>query len=188
MINIIEYRIGVCSSHGTGKTTLVNDLASALQIPVLRSDLKKYWEEWGVTDFTRLPSQVRSVFQFLLLERFSNDRAEQIKINNSFVADRTPFDFWGYTQVESDMSVEQKESFRQHIMTSLLIHNFSHIVFIPPEFDMVNETNRGSIYTQKAVADATKDLLFRTFPVDQIVIVSGNPEVRVNQVLQFLDI
>lgn len=185
--NLHEIRIGISSSHGTGKTTLSNSLSKVLRQPILTSDLKIYWERWGITDFNVLTREKRTEYQWKLLECYMADRMKHLKSNNGFISDRTPYDFWGYTDVSSSMKRIHKFLFWNLVKSSARLHRFDYVVFLKPEFPMVNEKNRGELSVQKQVAESVKRCLFGLFDKKRIIQVSGSNEDRVLQILTFIN-
>ncbi len=84
-------RIGICGSAGVGKTTLVNALARALNLPTLREEMRDFLVRTRV-DLTALaPAEVETILSQLWQERAAKERNTP-----AFVADNSPLDFAAY--------------------------------------------------------------------------------------------
>lgn len=94
--------IGVCGAHGTGKTTLIKELAAHTGLPIFHSTSTALWRKYKITDFEILPMEIRSIFQSVgVLEHIKHEDAFS---HDTFISDRTILDYLMYTVSSSDLS------------------------------------------------------------------------------------
>jgi hypothetical protein len=60
------YKIGICGAHGTGKSTLLEALNQELKLPVIKRTMRTLWENFGIDNFEKIPSDIRTSFQSML--------------------------------------------------------------------------------------------------------------------------
>ncbi|MBC7472386.1 MAG: AAA family ATPase [candidate division SR1 bacterium] len=87
------YKIAFCGSHGTGKSTLLQAVASKFEVPILDKTIRTYWQGIGVDDFDKLPANIRTQCQLNLL--INQIKREDIEGKNGFITDRSVLDYIG---------------------------------------------------------------------------------------------
>ncbi len=177
------YKIGFCGAHGTGKTTLVEILAPELNLLSISGTIRSTWQNFGVTDFEKMPSDARSVFQnYMLLKQIER---EDIEGKDGFVADRTVIDILGYTVLSASMSESQLKIFEQLVKERL--KSYTHFVYTPIEFEAENEHLRANVSTRAQVDKIMKSYIDKWLVPENYLIATGTVEERVQKVKNFLN-
>jgi len=175
------YKIALCGAHGTGKTTLVKILAPKLNLQSLDGNTRATWEYFGVSDFEKMPSDARTIFQnHLLLKQIEKEDIH----NNGFVTDRSVLDFLGYTVLSSDMSGSQFKLFEQLVKERL--KNYTHFIYLPVEFSAENETLRANVETRQEFAQIIEEYLEKWFEPEKYLKATGSVESRIEQINNFI--
>ncbi len=92
----MSLRIGFAGAHRTGKTTLAQNLAKVLRQPLLDNPVRESFEQLGFSPSDDLDIAKRLLVQNMVLNKF-NARSRE---HDSFVCDRTPFDYAAYLMSE----------------------------------------------------------------------------------------
>lgn len=178
------YRIAFCGSHGTGKSTLLQNISSKLSVPIIDKTIRTFWEGIGVDDFEKLPVDVRSSCQYhLLLNQIRREDGEGVE---GFVTDRSVLDYLAYTVVSSDMSGAIFQMYEALIKERL--KKYTHFIYVPVEFEATPERLRAAPHLQKDVANVLEEYIANWFPDGGFLRVTGSVEERIKQVNQFLGI
>ncbi|MEY3470951.1 MAG: hypothetical protein RLZZ223_301 [Candidatus Parcubacteria bacterium] len=176
-------KIILTGAHGTGKSTLVEPLASEYDLPVLQRTVRTFWEDNGVKDFELLPSDIRAIFQkHLLLNQLDKENSlwEQ-----GFITDRSVLDYLGYAVVSSSMSTTDLDLYKALIRERLL--QYDCIIYLPVEFPAEPEYLRANPQSQKEVAQVLEDHLNLWLSSEQYCIARGSVEERLEQIKSFID-
>ncbi len=175
-------KIILTGAHGTGKSTLLEPLREYYQLNTLKRTVRNFWEDNGVVDFEKLPSDVRAIFQkHLLLNQLDkeNDLWE-----GGFITDRSVLDYLGYTVVSSTMSDIDLELYKALIRERLL--QYDYIIYCPVEFPAEAEYLRADPKSQIQVADVLEEHLALWLKPEQYCIARGSVEERLEQIKQFI--
>ena len=95
------YKIGLCGSHGTGKSTLAKLIADEFKVPYISRTMRDMWEQFGIADFEKLPGDVRKTFQYYAV--LNQIEREETEGKEGFITDRTVVDNLGYTVLSSEL-------------------------------------------------------------------------------------
>ena len=174
-------KIGVCGAHGTGKTTLANSICKSFGIPIITNLMRSFWQEHGVIDFEKLPKDVRTIFQkeSLLRQIKAEDDSEL-----GFITDRTALDQLGYTKLSSNMQGVEFKLYEQ--LCKERLQNYSHLIYLPIEFDVQSELLRANIETRDILDKIMKHYLDLWMP-NKYTVISGDFERRLTQVNLLLE-
>lgn len=174
--------IALCGAHGTGKTTLLQEMVSKYEITPLTKTIRTFWADRGISDFEKLPPEVRNVFQkHLLLNQIEREDGQW---HEGFITDRSVLDYMGYTVISSDMSGVDKRVFEQLVKERL--KQYDAFIYFPVEFPAEPEYLRAHPELQQKVADVLESYLEKWLSKDQYCIVSGSVEERMAQVEEYL--
>ena len=140
-------KIGFTGAHRTGKTTLAKRLAVDLRLPYVPSISSKVYQDIGI-DPSKTPSfSDRLNVQNRILTAQSNLWESQ----ESFVTDRTPYDFVMYLLGDINNTTELATGFNtQGILDyiaccqSLCDCYFSNIILVEPAIDLVPEVGKAN--------------------------------------------
>jgi deoxyadenosine/deoxycytidine kinase len=184
-----KFKIGICGSHGTGKTTLANLIAKEFNFRIIQKTMRNMWENYGISDFEKLPPEVRKIFQYKAI-------LKQIQVedetNDNFVTDRTVLDNLVYTELVSKLSETDLNLYKALVKERL--KTYTHLIYIPVEFVATSEHLRANLDSQKEV-----ESLFRNYFYDKktsehfglndsinFLEITGTLEERMQQVREFL--
>lgn len=174
-------KIGICGAHGTGKTTLAKEVHALFGTPIITNLMRSFWQENGVDDFEKLPKDIRTIFQKESL--LKQIEAEESYITG-FITDRTVLDQIAYTKMSSNMIGVEFEIYEQ--LCKERLKSYTHLIYLPIEFESEQEILRADIKTRSQCADIMKGYLDKWMP-EQYSIISGEFEERVKQVKKLLE-
>lgn len=175
-------RIGLCGVHGTGKTTLVNELLPQFKGYIYGKSVSR-----ELSNHLPLCKNVKLVdyyTQTMCASLISN----QILTNKNMITDRTLLDVFMYTEGSINISKEHK---------SLLNRTFEHnikfydkIIFVPIEFKVVSDgvRNEDEDYRFK-LQNILKNLLkyyYNMKYIKEYITVTGSIEERLTQIIGFI--
>jgi len=176
-------KIILTGAHGTGKSTLVQPLASAYNLPVLQRTVRTFWEDNGVKDFELLPSDIRAIFQkHLLLNQLDK---ENTLWEQGFITDRSVLDYLGYAVVSSSMSKTDLDLYKALIRERLL--QYDYIIYLPVEFPAEPEYLRANPQSQTEVAEVLEEHLNLWLSPEQYCIARGSVDQRLGQIKKFIE-
>jgi adenylate kinase family enzyme len=175
------YKIGICGSHGTGKTTLAGMIAAEKKLNLLTGLMRSFWTEFGVSDFEKLPKDVRTTFQkeSLMRQITAEDRLE------NFVTDRTVLDQLAYTKMSSNMSDSSIDFLLYEQLCGERLNQYTHIFYLPVEFEVEPEFLRADISTRHDLAVIMKEYLDKWY-AGKYITISGPLEKRLEIVKEVL--
>ena len=166
-------KIAICGSHGVGKTTIskiISEEFGLTTLPDIVVDAHKMWLE--INENTPMETQLR-----LAAKQFENEFT-----NKDFVADKCIFDYHVYAKalnMDEDIVVITKK-------LALKSHNYDHIFYIKPEFDLVDDGLRSlDPKFQSDVHDVYENFL-KENQINYYTI-SWSIEDRKNQILDFIN-
>jgi nicotinamide riboside kinase len=187
-----KFRIGICGSHGTGKTTLANLIAKEFNLTIIQKTMRNMWTEYGISDFEKLPPEVRKIFQYkaILKQIEVEDKAK--KANHNFVTDRTVLDNLVYTKSASQLSETELNLYEALVKERL--KNYTHLIYLPIEFVAKPEHLRANLDSQKEVENLFKNYLYEKKVLENFNVndstnfleIKGTLEERMEQVKKFL--
>jgi len=173
--------IGMCGAHGTGKTTLLTELTRHLDVPELSRTMRDLWEKFGISDFEKLPPDVRATFQrYAILRQIEREDGAK----NGFITDRTVMDNLGYTKLSTDMTESELGMYESLVRERM--QRYSHFIYLPIEFAAEDEYLRADVSTRQQFATIVETYLKHWFEPGQYLIARGSLEERVRQVLDFV--
>lgn len=188
-------RIIFLGTHGTGKTTLANELTKIIGIPVVESvarevskDLKQL-EDAGVVKPYKVPDSIRkSAYQNVLCSMAFWDFMRWVNADIPCIMTRCPLDTIAYAMADKNVTQDIVESnldnlknndvFQQAIRSSLFI-------YIPIEFGIENDGVRPTDTNFQKEVDACIRNLIYDFEITPLV-VTGSVEERLKSILMRL--
>lgn len=175
-------KIGVCGAHGTGKTTLITQLNQDLGLPLLTRTMRTMWENFGVADFEKLPTDIRANFQkYALLFQIQREEAAG---SAGFITDRTVLDNWAYTKLSSDMSQADLAIYERLVRERL--QHYTHLIYLPVEFEVAPEPLRANINSRSQIARILEDCLASWLKPTDYLVATGTLTERLTQVRTYL--
>jgi len=174
-------RIGICGAQSTGKTTLLNELMN---------------QEF----FFNYKFCVESTREIYRLGLNINERGDDITqkmimqhhffnliMYENMIADRTTFDCYTYTRYLNEIgqvSDDMLQLIEQALLKSKKLYDM--IFYIRPEFDIVDDGVRSiDVNFRDRISQIFENTLYIHAP-EQLVVVSGDIQTRVKQVLDTL--
>lgn len=174
-------KIGICGAHGTGKTTLAKAIHELYSTPIITNLMRGFWQENGVDNFEKLPKDIRTIFQKeSLLKQIQAEESHTI----GFITDRTVLDQIVYTKLSSNMIGVEFEIYEQ--LCKERLKSYTHLIYLPIEFESEQEALRADIKTRGQCADIMKSYLDKWMP-RQHTVINGAFEVRVTNVKNLLN-
>jgi predicted ATPase len=176
-------KIILTGAHGTGKSTLVEPLATEYKLPVFQRTVRNFWEANGVKDFELLPSDVRAIFQkHLLLNQLDK---ENTMWEQGFITDRSVLDYLGYAVVSSSMSKTDLDLYKALIRERLL--QYDYIIYLPVEFPAEPEYLRANPQSQAEVGEVLEEHLNLWLSPEQYCVARGSVDQRLGQIKNFIE-
>lgn len=176
-------KIILTGAHGTGKSTLVQPLATEYKLPVFQRTVRNFWEANGVNDFELLPSDIRAIFQkHLLLNQLEK---ENTLWEQGFITDRSVLDYLAYAVVSSSMSKTDLDLYKALIRERLL--QYDYIIYLPVEFPAEPEYLRANPQSQIEVAEVLEEHLNLWLKPEQYCIARGSVDERLGQIKNFIE-
>jgi deoxyadenosine/deoxycytidine kinase len=175
-------KIILTGAHGTGKSTLVSPLATEYKLPVFQRTVRNFWEDNGIMDFEKLPSDVRAIFQkHLLLNQLNKENALW---ESGFITDRSVLDYLAYAVVSSAMSKTDLDLYKALIRERLL--QYDYIIYLPVEFPAEERELRADPKLQTQVAEVLEEHLALWLKPEQYCVARGSVEERLEQIKKFI--
>lgn len=185
-------RIILIGTHGTGKTTLANELSKIIGIPAVESvarevskDLKQL-EDAGVVETNKIPDSIRkSAYQNVLCSMAFWDFMRWVNADVPCIMTRCPLDTIAYAMADKNVTydivksnldnLKNNDVFQQAIRCSLFI-------YIPVEFGIENDGVRPTDTGFQKEVDAGICKLIYDFKITPLV-VTGSVEERLEAIL-----
>jgi deoxyadenosine/deoxycytidine kinase len=177
------YKIALCGAHSTGKTTLGKPLSENLELNFLTNTMRSIWQEFGISEFEKLPADIRSTFQKIALNK-------QIELENSyenkgFITDRSVIDYLCYTQLSSNMSGADLQ-----LYTNLIAErtkNYTHFIYFPIMFEGVYESLRANLDSRETFSNLALENIQKLVPQNKLLIIKNlDHNQRLEEVLKFV--
>ncbi len=144
--NHINFNIGICGAHRTGKTTLAIALSKALNMPFVAIGTSELFAQHNIDPAKPMDFRTRIAIQNKVL-----DKAESIwfEMDEPFVCDRTPIDMVAYTMSEVlgntlDKQLEQELLDYRVRCNTVLDRYFGALVLVPPAIPIVAAQGKAS--------------------------------------------
>jgi deoxyadenosine/deoxycytidine kinase len=176
-------KIGFCGAHGTGKTTLARITAEKFNLRMLERTMRDMWEKFGISDFEKLPGDVRKTFQYYAVLT-QIEREEQADIGG-FVTDRTVLDNLGYTVLSAEVTETEKKIYEALVKERL--KNYTHLIYVPVEFKAEYEFLRADPGSQKSLEEILEGYLQQFFPKNNYLRVTGSIDERTEKISQYIN-
>ncbi|RKZ38317.1 MAG: AAA family ATPase [Gammaproteobacteria bacterium] len=139
------YRIGICGSHRTGKTTLAKAIATYKRIPFVQTSTRQVFEKHGLHPGLPMDFKTRLWIQHRVIEAtITLWQAEK----GSFVTDRTPIDFMAYTLADIQGATEVDFIDLEAYLTQCFnITNqfFTQLAVLQPAIPLVYEEGKAAL-------------------------------------------
>lgn len=129
-------RVTLTGASGVGKTTLAELLSAELSLPLIPELARVVCKETGYRRIGDIPDQ--EAFKLAVLER---QLAEEERLNR-FVADRSAIDCWVLWQRWNICSAMTYDSEKLYNRCRDQSTKYSHVVYIPPLFEPVEDEFR----------------------------------------------
>lgn len=148
---MVNKKICIVGSQGVGKTTLVNLLSTKLKIPVIPEIARNFTKEQLQCTNNEYPNIQKRILELQLLEESKYD---------SFISDRGSIDnlaYFLYGCYDTSSDINNNVYISQSLNNAL---NYTHIFFLRPEFEIVNDGFRDcNINYQKSIDIIIKTIL-----------------------------
>ena len=185
-------RIIFLGTHGTGKTTLANELSKIIGIPVVESvarevskDLKQL-EDAGVVKTNKIPDLIRkSAYQKVLCSMAFWDFMRWVNADVSCIMTRCPLDTIAYAMADKNVTHDIVESNLDNLKNNNVFQpaiRRSLFIYIPIEFGIENDGVRPTDTDFQKEVDARIRKLICDFEITPLV-VTGSVEERLKSIL-----
>jgi predicted ATPase len=188
-------RIVFIGSHGTGKSTLANELSRILDMPVVESVAREaaknftLLEDAGVIETNNIPESVRkNAYQKVICSMAHWDFMRWVGADVPCIMTRCPLDTIAYAMADKDIAGDTTSECLRNLQDDdefLLALERSLFVYLPIEFGIENDGVRPTDTDyQKQVDEAMRKLIY-VFGIAPIV-VSGTVDERLKSILKFI--
>lgn len=140
-----EFRIGLCGSHRTGKTTLAQAISLKLQIPFLQTRTSSVFKQHGLNPAKPLDFKERLWIQHRVLEAATE--VWQME-TSSFITDRTPIDFMAYTLADiQGATYVDFAKLEEYVTACFQVTNqfFTQLAVLQPAIELVYEEGKAAL-------------------------------------------
>jgi len=170
-------KIGLCGAHGTGKTTLTKLIADKYNLALIDRTMRNMWEGFGVSDFEKMPAELRGVFQkYAVLNQIQREDTEGV---NGFVSDRTVLDNFVHVVMDSKMSEIDLSMYEALVKER--IKTYTHFIYLPIEFEVENEYLRANIEKRETFAKIAEGYLSKWFEEGDYIVLRGSVDGRMEE-------
>lgn len=150
--------LGLSGGHRTGKTTLARLFAEKHGIPFVYTSASETWKRMGLDPAERHPFALRLRVQQAILE---DCRALYAAQRETFITDRTPLDFLGYTYADINGRITEEErallhDYERECFATLNLY-FRMVVIVQPGIPIVEEP--GKAVSEPAYIDHLNHLM-----------------------------
>ena len=129
-------RITLTGASGVGKTALAERLAEVIQLPLIPEIARQLCKERGFQRIGDIPDQEQFKFDVLDAQIEAEDARQ------SFVADRCALDCWVLWQRWNICTAMTYDTERIYQRSLLQARKYTHIIYIPPLIDVVEDEFR----------------------------------------------
>ena len=175
-------KIGLCGTMSVGKTTLVNALKEVEQFKdyTFATERSKYLSDLGIPLNTDSTLKGQTVF---LAERCAELMHENI------ITDRTIFDVIAFTKSAKSIDLIDSEKFEDYAKE--FIREYDYIFYISPDGIPIEDNGvRETDEYYRDIIDFSITTLIKRYGhrINNIEIIKGSTEERINQILKFTDL
>ena len=136
---------GLCGGHRTGKTTLAQHLATALNLPFVRTTTGHVFSQYGLDPAVPMDFATRLFIQDKILQAAA---ALWQDSPQPFISDRTPIDMMAYTiaDVRGDTFVNHGQ-LMDYYQACIDYTNqfFSHLAIVQPGIPLIHEPHKAAL-------------------------------------------
>lgn len=160
--------VGLCGTHGTGKSTLIKDMVDEGCIANTSQLSRAAQKALGWESLSKAQESVENMWQLqdaVLAAMYDRDQTIiTSKRISTVIVERTPADMWGYTAMWLDrLGVSQDDPRAKHYKAQCrqMAANYLGFIRLPqhPHIPFVEEPNRADLASRNFVDDAVKDFL-----------------------------
>ena len=175
-----DLRIALIGSHGTGKTSIVEELARITKIPIIEELARNY--NMNTPDM----DEYKHYQKQLLLEQLKAEAALFLS-KGSFISDRSSIDNTAYFLLKCYENSTREEKRRY---TQIAIHNslrYTHLFYVPIEIPLPKDDGfrfKGELF-RESVDKRINDII-RYYGVE-VTPVTGSLNERVSKILEVIE-
>lgn len=136
-------RYGLCGAHRVGKTTLMNEVAAKLDIPVIQTSTSAIFTRRNLDPATHYDFSTRMSVQQDILSHLVAGYATETQ----FITDRTPLDLLAYTiaDVNNSTSADCQTFIQDYYEKSIaVLKQFDKLFLVQPAIPIVLEPGKAS--------------------------------------------
>lgn len=179
-MNLITSKIGFCSTMSCGKTTLVHALQELPEFNEYKFQTERsvYLRDLGI------PLNTDSTINGQII--FCAERSSEL-LQPKIITDRSIIDVMAFTECSKTMSRKEKNKIIE--MASLLIPQYDHLFYIPPDGVLLTDNRvRCTDPEYRDLIDYTirKILLKYKSSIKNLHTISGSTENRISQIKQIV--
>jgi GTPase SAR1 family protein len=173
-------KIGLCGTMSVGKTTLVNALKELDQFKNYNfaTERSKYLSDLGIPLNTDSTLKGQTVF---LAERCAE------LIHENIITDRTIIDVMAFTMNAKSIDYKDKEAFEKYAIEFL--REYDYVFYISPEGIPIEDNGvRETDEYYRDIIDFSITTLIKRYShrMDNIEVIKGTTEERIEQILKFI--
>lgn len=188
-------RIVFIGAHGTGKSTLANELSKIIGMPVVESVAREaaknftLLEDAGVVETNNIPESVRkNAYQKVICSMAHWDFMRWVGADAPCIMTRCPLDTIAYAMADKDIAGDTTSECLRNLQDDdefLLALERSLFVYLPIEFGIENDGVRPTdVAFQKKVDECMRKLIY-LFGIVPFV-VSGSVDERLESIVKFI--
>lgn len=139
------FKIGLCGSHRTGKTTLAKAVAEHLNIPFIQTNTSQVFHDHGLKPSSPMDFKTRLWIQHKVVD--AGQKVWESR-QGDFITDRTPIDMMAYTLCDVQGTTQVDFYALKRYMTHCFqVTNrlFSSLIIIQPGIPLVYETGKAAL-------------------------------------------
>jgi nicotinamide riboside kinase len=172
-------KIGLCGTHSSGKTTLLNMLKEEFKTVNLVSEAAR-----------KCPFPINEKTGFKSQEWIFREQVRQelnAPLNEITISDRTVYDQLAYIMYAYELgniTHEEYEVLQRYI--SAWGWTYDYIIYLPIEFPLVEDGIRSTSEDYRRIIDDKIQLILMDYDKDKIATVTGRPKERVEKIKDVL--